>query len=727
MPVKKGVWHTMKTANGTEVRVQAMGDEHMHFMQAEDGTCYTVRDNMLVPANMEAMTKKAMQRRATVAKQQQRQMKAMRKLGGSGSAYIGTKKALVILVEFSGTSFREGHDQDKFYELLNTKGYTTSEGFRGSAHDYFWDQSAQQFNLWFDVVGPYALKRPYSYYGKNSPSNDPDADDANMYDFVKDAITAAQKDVKDASPYDWDGDGYADMVFFLYAGYGAADNYPYKSETIWPHMYTYSELGGSNLRLGGKLINTYACSNEIQSDENISGIGTFCHEFSHCLGFPDFYDTSYGGYVGTDEYDLMCGGGYLGNGFCPPSYTAYEKMVAGWQQPIELNENRNVESIKPFSEYGNSYIIYNQAHPDEFYIMENRQKTGWDKYIPGKGLVIYHADYDKEIWDWNMPNTVANYSYIGGPNNDHERFSIVKANNNKNNPAKFPYPYTSSNTTNNSLTNTTTPAATLYNRNTDNSKKLNASVLDITQNSDGTISFSFDNGVEPAEAIAPVDADPVYNAVEEEDPGRLITDDDDDPDPVVKEGDYVKVTDDSEIIIGREYALVNEENQMVAGELGTQYFSGIEAEFGKYSFSSDDVTTLCLGGEDGAYTLQLADGTYLTTEKSLELLTSDKPSNIWMIEKTSDGYVVKTADHGTIQFRMLYNSSRFLNYLTAHEPAVLYLKTTDMPNPVNAIRNISATSPQKVNIYSIDGRHLGSDLSSLRKGIYIVNGKKVVK
>jgi M6 family metalloprotease-like protein len=120
--------------------------------------------------------------------------------------------------------------------------------------------------------------------------------------------------------YDWDGDKEVDQVFIVYAGYGEAQGAP--AETIWPHE---SVLGGTwdALTLDNVTLNTYACGQELAGKDSsdgthLAGIGTICHEFSHCLGLPDFYDTDANTGAndtnyGTGTFDLMCGGSYNGN------------------------------------------------------------------------------------------------------------------------------------------------------------------------------------------------------------------------------------------------------------------------------------------------------------------------------------------------------------------------------------------------------------------------------
>jgi hypothetical protein len=163
--------------------------------------------------------------------------------------------------------------------------------------------------------------------------------------------------------------------------------------------------------LDGVTIDTYACSSELTIDyynnNVIDGIGTICHEFSHCLGFPDMYDYTQKNF-GMGDWDLMDRGCYNGDGcgFVPAGYSSYEKWCAGWLEPIELkDEDVEVTDLKPLSQGGDAYVIYNDKNPDEFYLLENRQNVNWDAELPGKGLLVLHADYDPEIWEWNVVNT----------------------------------------------------------------------------------------------------------------------------------------------------------------------------------------------------------------------------------------------------------------------------------------------------------------------------------
>ena len=398
------------------------------------------------------------------------------------SPYIGQKKGLVILAEFPDKKFKDGHDRQKYNNILNTPGYTTPEGFVGSVADYFREQSGGLFELQFDVVGPYTTEHESAYYGKNDSSGD----DLNPEEMIMEMCRAADAEV-DFSDYDWNGNNMVDEVFVVYAGKGEADGGT--ASTIWPHMWSLSEAN-KLLVLDKTIINIYACANELKGTGSINGIGTFCHEFSHCLGLPDFYDLNYSGLSGMGSFDVMDQGCYAGDGFCPINYTAYEKMTCGWQDPIELSsEDMTIDSLKPMSRQGDFYIIRNDAYDNEYYLIENRQREGWDKHLPAKGLMISHVDFDQEIWDNNIPNTIISEKeakangYSCG--NDHQRMTVFFATNSNKSPSLYPY------LRNDSLTATSRPAAILYNQNSQDMKLMTGSILDIHKNSDGTMGFRY--------------------------------------------------------------------------------------------------------------------------------------------------------------------------------------------------------------------------------------------
>ena len=157
----------------------------------------------------------------------------------------------------------------------------------GSVRDYFRAQSYGQFAPEFDVVGPLTAANDMAYYGRHSGNNN----DSHVPELVWEACLQADPLVNFAD-YDWNGDGEADLVYMVYAGYSEAQGAA--PETIWPQKWYLTMY--QSLQLDGVTIDGYACSSELRgtSGSELDGIGTACHEFSHCLGLPDTYDMIHG-------------------------------------------------------------------------------------------------------------------------------------------------------------------------------------------------------------------------------------------------------------------------------------------------------------------------------------------------------------------------------------------------------------------------------------------------
>jgi hypothetical protein len=232
------------------------------------------------------------------------------------------------------------------------------------------------------------------------------------------------------------------------------------------------------------VISSYSCSGEHWPTtlKASCGIGTICHEFTHCLGLPDLYPTvKNAGDIVIDEWDLMDGGNFTNYGWCPPCYTPLEKMLLGWAEPVELTEPASIKDLKPSADGGAFYRI---KHSDsEWLLLENRQQKGWDAELPGNGLLILHVDYDENVWFQNEVNSTLKQKVLSG--NDHQRCTIFHADNSTKKEANDLYPFGE----NNSLTAISSPAATLYNKNVDGTRNMGKSITAITQNNDGTISF----------------------------------------------------------------------------------------------------------------------------------------------------------------------------------------------------------------------------------------------
>lgn len=499
VPAKK-LQKVITLANGTQVSVELRGDEYLSWWEGTDGTAYRTTatdENVFEAFDLEAQKPAAAARRARTEQGRVARLARvknslkgaddkMRGLGGDHITYKGVKKGLVVLVDFKNKKFADGHDLEYYKNVINGKDFTDEEeGYVGSVRDYFLAQSNGQFELDFDVVGPVTMSKNYGYYGGDSEYQKDDK----VYEMIKEACDGIQDQVN-LKDYDWDGDGEADQVFFLYAGLGQASGGT--ASTIWPHESELRYWPCGVLSYSTGKINTYACANELQPETQGSsryisaGIGTICHEFSHCLGFADMYDTSGGGGYGMSVFDVMDQGSYNGNGFVPCNYTAFERIYAGWVEPIELDVPATVKDMKSVSDYGRPFIMYNYKNTNEYFLMENRQNTGWDEGLYGSnGLLIVHVNYVPSRW---INNSV---------NSSKEKIqccTVVNADGSReiSNTLSLQgdlYPYEEKGVTmNDEFTDESEPAAKLYNKNSDNSYALGIPITKIKR-SKGSVSF----------------------------------------------------------------------------------------------------------------------------------------------------------------------------------------------------------------------------------------------
>lgn len=333
---------------------------------------------------------------------------------GKPTQYVGSKRGLIILMEFPNLKFINKNKNGKTFDvhdmwndLANKENLKAVNGVlvNGSIRDYFVAQSYGKFAIDFDVKGPYTAKNKYAYYGRNVDYGGVSFDDR-PYELIIEACKAADPEV-DFKDYDWDGDGEVDQVYVVYAGHGEA-SYD-DPELIWPHESIISGHTGAPLTLQGMTIDTYACGNELDSSDRIFGIGTICHEFSHCLGLPDVYDIEYSGETETPgQFDLMDAGNYNGDGWYPAGYSAFERFFCGWLEPRRVGSVADVGELQPLHLHPDAAIIEQFEGSTNYYLVENRVKESWDKFLPSHGLIAWHINYDLEVWKLNRVNVDPN-------------------------------------------------------------------------------------------------------------------------------------------------------------------------------------------------------------------------------------------------------------------------------------------------------------------------------
>ncbi|MCX4283954.1 MULTISPECIES: M6 family metalloprotease domain-containing protein [Duncaniella] len=314
----------------------------------------------------------------------------------------GSPRGLIILAEYTDVKFSTPMPQQYFSDMLNLEGFDRDRA-SGSARDYFIVSSAGVFTPQFDVVGPVTLPHTQAYYGRNEPY-----DDANAAYMIPDACDILAAQGFDFSIYDCDNDGEIDNVYLIYAGRGESSGNLEDINTVWPHSW---KVGDMNRYYNGCLLNHYACSNEIEGDKP-DGIGTFCHEFSHVMGLPDLYYTGHSllTYLTPDTWSVLDIGCYLNDSRTPPLYSSFERMSLGWLKP-EVIDSPGEYALEPLADTNTAYLVKTDSD-DEFFLFENRRKEGWDSYLRGEGMLIWHIDYDKDIWFSNTVNNTRSHQHV---------------------------------------------------------------------------------------------------------------------------------------------------------------------------------------------------------------------------------------------------------------------------------------------------------------------------
>ena len=404
--------------------------------------------------------------------------------------HTGSPKALVILAEFSDTTFTIQNTKQVFTDYLMNEGhfsetaYAQNKNYKG-VRGYFKDCSYGKFRPTFDVVGPVKLPKPQAVYGAGR-NDRPDL-------LLEDACSAVDN-IVNFSQYDANGDGLVDLVYIIYAGHSA--NISGNKETdIWPKSGTIS----ISKTFDGKRIGRYGVSNELAGRENkkkeketINGIGLFCHEFSHTLGLPDIYALQGTPAADQDDqgmeyWDLMDGGTEVQNGRIPSPYLAWEREAMGWMTIDELTSDQQVTDLKSLENGGKAYKILNKNVANEFIVLQSIQQGGWYQgwtktQIP-KGLLAYRISYPYDkVNIFDFPNNVKGKPRVIVVPADGEVLSAMNSGGDFN---KY-------------ITNLTNDLYPLGSKNSINEfkmydgSKLKCKIINITQNdANKTVSFKF--------------------------------------------------------------------------------------------------------------------------------------------------------------------------------------------------------------------------------------------
>ncbi|MBP5315103.1 MAG: M6 family metalloprotease domain-containing protein, partial [Muribaculaceae bacterium] len=717
VPAKR-VPTTITQSDGTKVTITMMGDEWSHSYVTSDfktvgigndGDVYyrtssglsNVRAHEIVQRNaaelgflskntaimgLDALTKSNPRSKA-------RSMSYTNpmKVGSTQVPTTGTPRVPVIVIEYS---------DKKCSNPLSTFTSTYTSG-SSSVYQYFNDQSNGLYSPQYDVYGIYNLNKTRATYG----GNDSSGNDVGVAQMVYDAVIASNADI-DWTQYDNDGDGEADVVIVVYAGVGEAQASSTVPNSIWPCQWTlasgnYYGDGPGSVTLDGIKIDRFGVFNEINGSKDngtqIDGIGTFCHEFSHCLGLPDFYDTGSGNYYyGIGSWSLMDYGSYNNNGYTPIGYSAYEKNFMGWINLLTPTEN-SFYTLPKFNQKSSStdiaYKVVSPLNSNEYYILENRAQHGWDSYIADEGLMVTHVTYVASRWSANTVNKQAI-----------QLFTIIPADNTLSDYNEETDLYGESN---HSLTDATTPAAKL-NMNSSGTLPTNGAgymgkpLTEINLNSDGTVSFWYIKGNEPHFAPVLNDATNVQNTsftaswTDETDAQYVSSYDL----QVNAQGSstssvYSLVSSASSLSNGDKIIIVDETASKAAGAISNNVLVAKDVTISNSSITDpEDVEVFTLVANGANWKLANSEGQYLTSTTAKKVSYTNSGTSV-SISISSGSATINFGTAGKI----LYNngSPRFTTYTsnatsTMRLPKIYKLSSGASSAPLRASETGDANS-----------------------------------
>ena len=461
---------TVKQKDGTWITIVQHGDEHFSYVTTTDGvllfqegTDYfiarTTPDGDLLPTSCLAHNagQRSSAELAHIARQQrevfykaasQFQTAPRREPVGTYDdklfPHTGSPKALIILADFIDEHFKNSdEDTKKIFDLYlnanslyNNIDATLRRNYK-SVKAYFSDMSNNQFTPVFKVEAVVHLPDSMKVYGPGRSDN--------MTKFIPEVCALAHEQGVDFSQFDGDDDGFVDLVYVIYAGYGQSYS-GNSTDCIWPKSWYIN----NETTYDGKKIYRYGVHNEINYNptitdrdpdpannisgysgvRQINGIGLFCHEFSHTMGLPDLYSTtSYAqnnNVPAMEYFDVMDGGEYSNSGYRPTAYTAWEREAFGWFTIDTLKTEHMGRQIKlvNIDQKGKAYRILKdgEVEDNEYHFIQNLAEYTWNVWVAknrGKGMLVTHVDYDKYVFSLSA-NSVNNT--VG-----HPRMHIVPA------------------------------------------------------------------------------------------------------------------------------------------------------------------------------------------------------------------------------------------------------------------------------------------------------------
>lgn len=607
-------------------------------------------------------------------------------LGKYGTSALGSLPSIgkfsipVIMVEYADTKFQETTTIDYMTRYYNEEGFTDISGINykvtGSVRDYFYDQSRGLFEPNFDIVAKVTLSKEYAYYGQNSPKGG----DMRAGEMVKEAVQLAQAQGIDFSKYINTTKQNVPLVCILYAGEGEATGGD--ENTIWPHQ---CDLPYSSSNIGGTRFGSYFVGNELCSTK-LMGMGVFVHEFCHALGLPDFYDSTYS-YQGNQPFGLwsvMDVGPYNESTYTPARMTAYEKSYLGWLTIPEYSEKEAVTLAAPDADYDSSMFLYRLPNSEkDYFIFENVNEGKWSPSNSGSGLLVTRFHYDIDAWAYNTVNV-----------SEHKKKAMVVTASGEeiNSTARASHLYG---------TNVfDIPSLTKWNGTTDEDHP----IYQISRHQDGSLTLNFlERNIYKSEATD----------------GRL----------------YQRVDDMAQLVSGDTIILVSNDEPMAlsvfsatSGRAVTPVkMSGVSTAEG-----NEDVLMLRAimtkdGTKWGLQFKQNGANAYLcaTTTGVLSSNTKTDANSLATIDIVDGNAVIRfgTGARGYVTY--MTDNTR-VSCSDGSTPSGISIYR--LAGVVEGIQEVNADVPAtSTEVFTVSGRYVGNDLESLPAGIYVVNGKKVLR
>ncbi len=329
---------------------------------------------------------------------------------GKGEAAMDTLRPFVICIDFSDNVAT--HDTSEFSFLLFSKDYALPTG---SFRDYYLENSYNTLDAEGAIYGWVRAPQTYKYYVGDDYGTG--VYPTNCQKMVEDALNLADPYVN-FQEFDYDNDNWIDGLIVVHAGPGAEESG--STDDVWSHewsMYTTQTHDGVYMR-------QYTINPERHPGGGLVEIGVFCHEFGHFMGAVDLYDYDYDS-EGVGKWSVMAAGSWLNGGQTPCHFDVYHKykilnfLNATWVQSNQTNVEITQVETSPTA----YRLAKNGTYLWEYFLVENRQRTGFDSYLPGEGLLIWHVD--QNAGGSGHPND--NQWCPGDPPSSHYRAAVEQA------------------------------------------------------------------------------------------------------------------------------------------------------------------------------------------------------------------------------------------------------------------------------------------------------------